>query len=395
MAILNDKFIKPLPIPKSKHKIYWDDKVIGLGLRITNKNFKSFVLRYVIDGRERKYTIGSYPELSCTAAREIAGRLKGEIIKGNDPLEDRKAAYGTPTLKEFWLEFLKSKEKILRTKTLDNYKIVMKTHILPKFGNYKINSIIKRDIENFHSCLSSTPVVANKSLQILSSIFSTAINWGLVSNNQVTGIKKFKEHKRERYLSEEEIAKLIEALDMAQNQMNTNAVKLILLTGSRKTEVLSARWQDFDFEKAVWNKPSFLTKQNKSSHVPLNSEALEILLNMKQNIVADQDIENYPEDQIISTKEYVFYNPKIKTHLKDIKRFWANICKKAGIENARIHDLRHTFASILVSNGVSLEVIGKLIGHSNITTTQRYSHLANEALKQASEAFVSKIKKAS
>jgi integrase len=208
-----------------------------------------------------------------------------------------------------------------------------------------------------------------------------AISWEILDKNPAQGIKKFPEHKRERYLSKDEINALMKALDSEKNHMSANIIKLIFLTGSRKSEVLSARWQDFEGD--VWAKPAFLTKQNKSSRIPLSHDAMSIIKRMKKEIVSDQELESLDEDSIVSSEQYLFYNTKTKTHQKDIKRFWASVCKKASIKNATIHDLRHTFASVLVNNGVGLEVIGKLVGHSNIRTTQRYSHLADKALKEA------------
>jgi len=391
MPNLNDKLIKSLPIPKTKYKIYWDDRLTGLGIRITNNNAKSFVLRYVINGRERKYTIGGHPELSTTAAREMANQLKGDIARGHDPLQIKQRNYDIPTFKTLAEEYIKLSEKSKRPKTVEEYKSMLKKYLIPKFGNLKINSINKKDVTNLHLSLKETPYRANRILQLLSSIFNCAINWEWINNNPIKGVKKFSEDRRERYLSDEEMKKLLEALNQTSNP-NATIIKLILLTGSRKSEVLSARWQDFDLENNIWIKPASLTKQNKTSYVPINSETLEIIKKLKETIISTNKIENSKENKIISTTEYLFYNLQTKTHLKDIKKFWKNICQKSGIKNARIHDLRHTFASTLVSDGVSLEIIGKLLGHSNTSTTQRYSHLANHALKQATEIFSKKIR---
>lgn len=392
MPNLNDRFIKALSTPESKHKIYWDDRLIGLGLRITNNGARSFVLRYVINGRERKYTIGGYPELSCTAARDIATELKGDIARGRDPLDEKQNIRDIPTLKEFSLEFLRAKEKSLRPSTLKSYRdFFLKKYILPKFGHLKINSISRRDIENFHSSLYEVPAMANKTLRVLSSLFGMALSWNIIEKNPTNEIKKFPEHNRQRYLSEAEIIRLFNVISEDKNQINANAIRLILLTGSRKGEVLSARWQDFEGE--VWAKPAFLTKQNKISRIPLSEEAVDILQKMKTKIVPEKELATLTDNRIVSTEQYLFYNTKTKTHQKDIKRFWLEVCKKAEIKDATIHDLRHTFASILVSNGVGLEVIGKLVGHLNIKTTQRYAHLANSSLKQATSMFADKVMK--
>lgn len=389
---LNDKFIKSLPLPKNKLKVYWDSMVIGLGIRITNYGTKSFILRYVNNGRERTFTLGGYPTLSCSAARNIAIKLKGKIINGFDPLDKKEIIRATPTFKDFSEDFLKFKEKVLRPSTLKSYRdFVLKTHVLPEFGKAKIDSITKRDIQAFHSSLSKVPSMANRVLRVLSSMLGVAVSWGLVESNQASGIKKFPEHKRERYLSDEELKKVHISINEEGgiNPMNLNAIILILLTGSRKSEVLSARWQDFDLEKGIWHRPAMLNKQNKSTYTPLNSEALEIIKNMKEDIVLNSKIGN--SEKIISTSEYLFFNPKTGTHLRDVKKSWGKICKKFEIKNARINDLRHTFASILASNGIGLEVIGKLIGHSNITTTQRYAHLFTNPLKLATDILGSKV----
>jgi integrase len=397
MSNLNDRLIKSLPTPKTKHKIHWDDRITGFGIRITNNDAKSFVLRYVINGRERKCTIGGYPELSCSAARDIATQLKGEISKGYDPLEKKREINSTPTVREFSKDFMKAREKSLRKGTFESYqKWYLEKYILPEFGSLKINSITKREVEKFHASFSETPIMGNRLLRLLKTMFNTAISWDIVAKNPTQDIKNFPEHKRERYLSDNELKKLFEVLNEEEmvDTMNVNAVKLILLTGSRKGEVLSARWEDFNLETGVWLKPAILTKQNKNTYTPLNGEVLEIVKAMKKKITPDDQISSTGK-KIISTKEYLFFNPRLGAHLQDIKRFWARICDKAEIKNAKIHDLRHTFASILVSNGVGLEVIGKLIGHSNVTTTQRYAHLANNALKQATDMLADKVMKKS
>ncbi len=392
MPNINERLIQSLKLPQEKYKIYWDEKIVGFGIRITNNNAKSFVLRYVIDGRERKYTIGKYPDLTSTAAREIAIKLRGDITQGFDPLDNRRKTQNLPTIKEFSAEYIKLKEKSLRPTTAREYKRILEKNIIPKFGNYKIAAITKKDIETFHHSLSDKGYMANRILQLLSSIFMTAQSWGLISSNPAENIKKFKEEKREEFLSDKEISKLMVVLNQEQSQLNANAIKLILLTGSRKSEVLSARWQDFDLARNMWIKPAFLTKQNKISNIPLNAEAVKILKELKKNIVADKHLEEMGGETIVSSTHYLFYNPATKTHIQDIKRFWHGVCKKARLENIRIHDLRHTFASILVNSGIGLEVIGKLIGHSNASTTQRYSHLINNTLKSATDIFGSRIK---
>ncbi len=391
MPNLNDKLIRSLPLPKEKHKIYWDDKIVGFGLRITNNDSKSFVLRYVINGRERKYTIGGYPELNCGSARDLATKIKGEIINGIDPLDEKKEKYNNrTTLKEFSSDYIDRKKSELRNKSYSEYKSYLANHILPRLGSMELGAITKRDIEKFHSSFFDKPIMGNRLIIFLRSMFNAAISYDLIYKNPTLAIKKFPEEKRERYYSDEEINKIMNALETEKCQLNVNIIKLILLTGSRKSEVFSARWKDFDFENGVWVKPASLTKQKKSSHIPLNINAIKIIEEMKTNILSEAKALETKEE-IVSNEDYLFYNPKTKTHVKDIKRFWQKVRNKAGLKDAHVHDLRHTFASVLVNNGVGLEVIGKLIGHSSIRTTQRYSHLANDSLKKATDIFAKKI----
>ncbi len=392
MPNINDRFVKHLKKPQNKYQIFWDDKLVGFGIRITNNDAKSFVLRYVINGRERKYTIGKYPDLSTIAAREIAIKIKGEIIKGNDPLDSRQKNSEIPTIKELGVEYLKKKQKFLRSRTLSDYEFILRKHINPNFGNYKVNYLVKKDIEKFMNELSDRPYAANRMLQLLSSMLAMAQEVGWIDFDPSKDVEKFQEEERHRYFSDKEISNLLKALDDEKDNYNSKIIKLIFATGSRKGEVLAAKWQDFDLENGAWFKKAASTKQKKDSYIPLNRDALEIIHWLKSRIVAEKDIKNCKEP-IISNEEYLFYNPQTKTNVKDIKIFWKKICQKAGLKNARIHDLRHTFASILVNSGVSLQVAGKLLGHSDTRTTERYSHLINDTLKKATDIFGNKINK--
>ena len=380
---INDRFVKALEVPtNAPHKIYWDGKTTGFGVRITQSGAVSFVLRYVLNGRERKYTIGNYPTHSALSARETAIKLKGEIAKGFDPLEERITDYNAYTLNELVVEYITKMKGKLRENTLLMYKKIHKKHIMEKLGKQKVNTLKRREIEVLQNTLNETPYIANRLLAMLSVILGYAINHGMITQNPCIGIKKYTEEKRERYLAKQEIEGILTALNSSPYLMEANAIKLLLLTGSRKSEVLQAKWEQFNFDEKIWLKPSTSTKQKKVSLIPLNSFAIKILLEMKASIKNSKECVN---DEIISTSQHLFWNTKTKKPLGDIKRFWATLCKTAGIENLHMHDLRHTFASILANNGIDLHQTGKLLGHSNSRTTERYSHLHNNTLRNASE----------
>jgi integrase len=236
--------------------------------------------------------------------------------------------------------------------------------------------------------LQATPYRANRVLALLSHMFSKGMEWKWVKENPVKGVERYQEHKRERWLKDDELKRLHEALNKYPDQKAANALRLIALTGSRKGEVLKATWEEFDVERGVWTKPSHHTKQKKLEHVPLSATVLTLLRGMK------------PEE----AKGPLFPGRDGKSARAGLRKPWTQVCKAAGLAEAiivqgkrrkitryrplvRVHDLRHTFASHLVSKGTSLQIVGKLIGHTQASTTMRYAHLADGALRDAANDF--------
>jgi integrase len=216
-----------------------------------------------------------------------------------------------------------------------------------------------------------------------------AIRWGWISQNPATGVKRNQEEHRTRYLSHEEIVRLVEAMDGHPDQKAVNAVRLLLLTGARKGEVLSASWSQFDLENGTWTRPSSHTKQKREHRVPLSAPAVQLLTDMKREATGA-----------------LLFPGKNGRPMSDIKKTWDSACKDAGLvklvdESRRkkdqrddpvykptvwLHDLRRTYASLLASSGHSLPVIGALLGHTQAQTTQRYAHLFEDPLRQATES---------
>jgi len=240
-------------------------------------------------------------------------------------------------------------------------------------------NVTRSDVEDFRKSLQKTPYQANRALALLSKMFTLAVSWEWRADNPVIGIEKYQEEKRDRWLDEEELNRLWGVLDRHSERLTAYVFKFLILTGARKGEVLGATWDQFDLEKGVWTKPSHLTKQKKKEHLPLSEKAIEVLQIVKKQI---------PEDSL-----HVFPGRIEGEPLKEIKTFWKTALKEAKVENVRVHDLRHTHASHLVSSGLSLSIVGKLLGHTQASTTQRYAHLADAPLRQAAELFGSKIRK--
>jgi integrase len=249
---------------------------------------------------------------------------------------------------------------------------MLKNYIRPALGSKRVDAVRRRDIERLHQHLKTTPYRANRVLALLSKMFSLAMEWDWRADNPCQGIKKFHEEKRDRWLKTDELRRLTDALGRSTNRRAGDAVRLLILTGARKGEVLKAEWSQIDFERGVWTKPSAHTKQKRTEHVPLSAAALALLSAMRELDPAGR---------------YLFPGNKPGEPLKDIKLFWPKICRDAGLESVRIHDLRHTFASHLVSSGTSLEMVGRLLGHTQAATTMRYSHLADDPLREAANRF--------
>ena len=359
--------------------IRWDDETSGLGVRIYPSGKKHFVLSYRIKGRKRLYTIGKYGDpFTLEMARKKAAKLKGAIIDGEDPLRHRQEERAAPTVKELARKYLSDHaERHKRPASVKEDRAMIDRIILPRLGSRKVADVSYTDIDALHAKLKATPYRANRVVALLSKMFSLAStrwrDWSRLDHNPAKGIERYPEEGRERYLSPPELGALTTALGNHPNQSIANAIRLLILTGARRMEVLAAKWDQFDLQEGVWVKPSAHTKQKREHRVPLNAPALQLLTGMK----ADAEGEEADDG------EFVFPGRGSTGHIRVIRKVWTSVCEEAGITGCRVHDLRHTFASILASSGLSLLVIGGLLGHTQQATTKRYAHLQDDPLREA------------
>ena len=384
-AKLTDPLIRRLEPPERGLRIVWDDTCRGFGIRTTANGAKSFVLHYRVHRRQRSITIGSFPDWSSGQAREAAQSLKRKIDGGEDPQGERQAANAAPTMADL-AEHYRATHMPRKRSALGDERMLAKD-VLPKLGNEKVADIERRDIAALHRAIAKrgAPYVANRVVGLLSKMFSIAKAEGWRTDNPCLGIEKFPEERRERYLSADELGRLMAALDKRPGSSSANVVRLLLLTGCRKSEALSAEWGHIDLVAGVWTKPSSHTKQKRIHRVPLGQAALELLARLRAE--ADQRIAAAKAaGRIPRIEPFVF--PGIKRRgppQSSIANFWTLICREAGLSNIRIHDLRHSYASILASSGASLPVIGRMLGHTQSATTQRYSHLLDQPLRDAAD----------
>lgn len=357
--------------------------VKGLVLRVMPSGHKKWAFKYRRNRRPRKLTFADYPALCLKDARKRASDYQQEVMHGLDPLQEKiNAAHQSKdqpqTMSELCDAYLERHAKIKKREISfqEDTRIVNK-YIRPTLGKLLLQNITAYDIHSLHVDLMKTPYQANRILSLLSKMFNLAVLWELMTKNPAHGIEKYQEKKRERFLTGQEIAALAKALNEYPHRQPVNVIKMLLFTGARIGEVLSSRWQQFDFEQGIWVKPAAETKQNKEHTVQLNAQIISVLKSIDR------------------TSDYVFPGKVDDTHLTTIQRHWVIIRKSAGIEDTRIHDIRHTVASILASSGESLLVIGQMLGHTQTQTTKRYAHLYDDPLKEASNSLGDFIETAS
>jgi integrase len=382
-ANLTDAMIRKLEPPKTGMAIVWDTEVSGLGIRITAAGAKSFVLNYRnAEGRQRQMTIASFAnDRSVTQARFKAKALKRQIEDGQDPLGEKQKVRAAPTVKMLAEYYIKHNLPRKRPSSQVTDKAYLNNHIIPMFGTRNVAGISHRDIVALHRKVKA-PIQANRVLALATTMFNTAIKLEWIDRNPCKGVERNAEHPRQRYLTSDEISRLMTVLEQHPGQ-SANAIKLLLLSGARKMEVLGATWDQFDLANGVWIKQHATTKQKRVHRVPLGESALAILHDMRAE--ADQLVSSNKAKGRITKAEPFLFPGRLEPGQSRLylDKFWALICRKAGIEGCRVHDLRHSFASILASSGVSLPIIGQLLGHSEPGTTARYSHLFDESLRKA------------
>jgi len=385
---LTDSIVRNLPAPAAGYSLEFDAKVAGFACRVTKAGARSFVFNYrTRAGRQRRITIGSFPAWKTAAAREEATKLRQAVDRGEDPMQARRELRGAPTVTDLADRYRQVHLPTKRPASAANDEAALRKYVLPALGNLKITDVQHADIVALHRKISdppkpakSAPIAANRVLALVSTMFNLAIQERLRVDNPAQHVARNPENKRDRYLNREEIARLSAVLAAHPEKAAANAVRLLLLTGARRGEVLGATWDQFDLAAGAWTKPPGSTKQKKLHRVPLSAPALALLAEMRAEAAPDAN--------------FVFPSRtragKVKP-LGSIKTAWATICRRAGLEDVHLHDLRHSFASLLASGGASLPLIGALLGHTQAQTTQRYAHLVDEAMRDATErvgAFV-------
>ena len=367
--------------PDGAEAVLWDSELKGFGVRVQRGDAKSYVLHYRVGtGRGaplRKLTIGRHGSpWTPETARKEAKTLLGMIEEGADPAADKMARREAPTIAELAERFLAEHADAKRKgSTAAEYRRLLDKIILPALGKRKVADVTRADVTKLHHANRAAPYQANRVLAVLSKMFNLAERWGLRpdGSNPCRHVEKFGERKRERMLSPAELARLGDALTAHDGSPHAvAAVKLLVFTGARLGEVLGLKWEWIDFERGEARLPDSKTGA-KTLHLP--PPALAVLAELPR-------LEGNP---------YVIAGAKSGAALVNLEKPWRAIRRLAGLDDVRLHDLRHAFASVAASSGMGLPIIGKMLGHSQPATTARYAHLASDPVKAAAAAVAGKI----
>jgi integrase len=377
--------VASLVAPAKGSRIVYDGEVSGFGVRITANGAKSFVLNYrTTAGMERRYTIGSTSLWTLASARKEAEEWKRKIRSEHaDPLAEIERRRTDVKINELCDMFIKQHLPKKAAATQRDYKQIIDTYIRPKLKHEPVAELQFNKVNDLFHDITATGkrTTANRVMAVLSKMFSEAQKREWASHNPTKGVEKNDEVKRERFLDADELARLLDSLATLEDQQAANIFRLILLTGARKTEVLAATWSMFDLKDGTWTKPSHHTKQKKTHKVPLSAPARQLLSEIRDAASTSRSDYVFPA-RFASTKGST---KEPKPYRTNVKNQWAAVLEAAELEDLHIHDLRHSFASFLVSEGMSLPLIGRLLGHTQAATTFRYSHLALDPLRAATE----------
>jgi integrase len=387
---LTESLIKALKAPPRGARFLWDAELTGFAIKIFAPTkahptgARTFVLSYWLNGSERRFRIGAWPDWSVMAARAEAKVVRQRVDRGEDPASDRRERRHAPTLKDLAERYRREylPRKSARTRHDDG---VMLGHILKHIGtDRKVADVHHGDIVALHRAITESghPVLANRTVSCASRMFSIAHKpmageakpWrDHAQGNPCKGIERNQEQAKERFLSSAEIAAVVEGLDAYGRTPATDCIRLILLTGCRPGEALPATWAQLDSQPGFWIKPAATTKQRRDHRLPLNAGALQLIADLRERRGG------------IEPTDYVFPGQRPGRPLTQLRTAWAAACRHAGLKGVRIYDLRHTFASVGAGGGLSLPLIGRLLGHTQARTTQRYAHLADDPLREATD----------
>lgn len=361
-----------------KRTDYWDTAIPGFVLEVGASGRKTWALRYTdAADRQRQHKIGAHGDITFEQARKAAAKLRAEVTLGGNPRaekEKKKAIPSYATLADQHLTHAKTYQR-----RPDSTEAVLRLHVVPRWGKLRLDEIKTQDIAVWlaEKAAGLAPATVEKIRVIFSRSFELARQWGLPGGeiNPVRNVPRRRfSNARERFLTAMEAERLFAALKASGDPQVSRIVALLLLTGARKTELLTAQWQHVNLDRKAWYIPT--TKTGKPRHVPLSDAAIDII----------KSLPRWDDCQ------WLVPNPETKKPYHTFKRSWDTARTKAGLPDLRVHDLRHSAASFMINAGVDLFAVGRVLGHADHQSTMRYAHLANDTLMKAVEAGAAGLK---
>ena len=362
--------------------VFWDRELKGFGVRVYPGGAKVYIAQTRGPKGSRRVTVGRHGVVNAEKAKQRAALVIARVKAGEDPMPEPLAAKQAqgPTVGELAARYLEEHVAVrCKPKTAKTARSIVERHIVPKLGGLALAAVAPRHVIEFHHGLSDRPAMANMAVATLSHMYRLAEGWGMVADgvNPCLSVRKYPAKRRERFLTDAEFEKLGRALDEAEETGGASAgavtaIRLLMLTGCRKNEILSLRWRDVDLEAGELTLADAKTGPRA---VPLPPSAVRLLAALRRNPGSPWVIPGY----------------RAGKHMTDIDGAWKILRARAGLGSLRLHDLRHSYASKALALGETLPMIGKLLGHSQVDTTARYAHLARESVHEAAARVAESI----
>jgi integrase len=359
----------------------WDCEMKGFGLRVRAGGTKSYILQYRnAEGRTRRLTVGLCGRLTPEEARRMARQMLAAVDRGEDPMQDLQDGRRAPTVAEFAVQYMELHARPKKKpRSVEKDEALLRLYILPAIGSRKLAAITAADVARLHRDLGGHPVQANRVVALLSKMCSLAEVWDmrLRGSNPCRGLRRYAERRHERFLSYSEFSRLGETLAAVEAEGRELpsvilAIRLLALTGARRDEILTLRWDYVDLERGVLRLPDSKTG---AKLIPLGAAAVQLL-------AAAARLKDNP---------YVCTGCRTGGRLVGLQYPWQRIRERAGLPGVRLHDLRHSWASTGAAGGLGLPILGKILGHLHPATTHRYTHFADDPLRAAADRVAAEI----
>ncbi|MFA3919687.1 tyrosine-type recombinase/integrase [Ruegeria hyattellae] len=371
MPKLTKRIVEALPI-EAKDYFVWDSQIAGFGVRVMPSGARTYQAQYRKGGRTRRVSIGRHGKITVDEAHKLAKEIMGDVAKGENPAEEIAQHRRAPTVAALCERFFDShvKERC-KPSTQGEYRRAIDLFINPALGSFKVVDVERKDIADLHHKFRDKPYQANRTLGVLSKMFNLAEIWGLRpdGSNPCRHVPKYREVKRERFLSQHELQRLGQVLaEVERNGTETPfvvaAFRLLILTGCRLGEIQTLKW-----EYITPHGMELPDSKTGARRIPLPQAARDVLAALPRT----------------PGNPYVIEGKLERKYATDLQHPWRRIRDQARLSDVRIHDLRHTYASNAVSSGMPIQMVGRLLGHTQLQTTMRYAHLADDPVRQAAE----------